>query len=106
MYQTPQRGDVFFADFDPVFGREIGGHKSRPAVVVSVDDIHRSRIVVVVPGTEAHGKGHRPPSWVHGRRAATTHWAKRRISCAIRCGRSTSGGCNPTARWDSCLPPT
>jgi mRNA-degrading endonuclease toxin of MazEF toxin-antitoxin module len=36
---------------DPVFGRELGGFKSRPAVVVSIDDLLGTRIVTVVPGT-------------------------------------------------------
>jgi mRNA-degrading endonuclease toxin of MazEF toxin-antitoxin module len=47
-----ERGDIFFVYLDPAFGREIGGYKRRPVVVVSTNDIHqKTRIVAVVPGT-------------------------------------------------------
>jgi mRNA-degrading endonuclease toxin of MazEF toxin-antitoxin module len=47
-----QRGEVYFIFLDPGFGREIGGYKVRPVVVVSINDIHqKTRIVMVVPGT-------------------------------------------------------
>lgn len=47
-----QRGDVYFIFLDPGFGRELGGYKTRPVVVVSIADIHqKTRLVTVVPGT-------------------------------------------------------
>lgn len=46
------QGEIYFVHLDPVFGREIGGYKTRPVVVVSINDIHRNtRIVTIVPGT-------------------------------------------------------
>lgn len=47
------RGEIFFAFLDPVFGREQGGYKPRPVVVVSVNDIHDRDwgLVTIVPGT-------------------------------------------------------
>lgn len=46
------RGEVYFVHLDPAFGREIGGYKTRPVVVVSIDSIHQNtRIVAIVPGT-------------------------------------------------------
>ena len=39
------------ADLDPIRGYEIG-HKVRPCVVVSINDVNRStRLVMIVPGT-------------------------------------------------------
>ena len=47
-----QRGEIYFVFLDPCFGREIGGYKARPVVVVSINDIHQNtRLVTVVPGT-------------------------------------------------------
>ncbi len=47
-----QRNEVYFVFLDPSFGREIGGYKLRPVVVMSINDIHqKTRIVAVVPGT-------------------------------------------------------
>lgn len=47
-----ERGEVYFIYLDPTFGREIGGYKTRPVVVASINDLHqRTRIVTVVPGT-------------------------------------------------------
>jgi mRNA-degrading endonuclease toxin of MazEF toxin-antitoxin module len=52
MENSIQRGEVYFIFLDPAFGREIGGYKTRPVVVVSIDDIHqKTRMVAVVPGT-------------------------------------------------------
>jgi mRNA-degrading endonuclease toxin of MazEF toxin-antitoxin module len=46
------RGDIFMVCFDPVFGREMGGFKLRPCVVISINDINKAtRLVTVVPGT-------------------------------------------------------
>ncbi|TMC29186.1 MAG: type II toxin-antitoxin system PemK/MazF family toxin [Chloroflexi bacterium] len=49
----PRRGDVWWADLDPVRGHEQGGR--RPAVVVSVDRLNRSRmdLVVICPLTRS-----------------------------------------------------
>ncbi|HEX4794361.1 MAG TPA: type II toxin-antitoxin system PemK/MazF family toxin, partial [Humisphaera sp.] len=44
---------------DPAFGREAGGYKARPVVVVSIDDVHqRTRLVTVVPGTTTPPRAH------------------------------------------------
>jgi len=52
-----ERGQVFFVELDPVVGREIGGNKRRPVVVLSINDINYKPLVVsVVPGTKASGK--------------------------------------------------
>lgn len=52
-----RRGQVFFVKLDPVMGREIGGNKSRPVVVLSINDINDKPLVVsVVPGTKAAEK--------------------------------------------------
>ena len=46
------RGELYFVHLDPVFGREMGGYKVRPVVVISIDGIHQStRVVAVIPGT-------------------------------------------------------
>jgi len=47
-----RRGQVYMVCLDPVFGREMGGFKMRPVVVVSIDDINeKTRLITVVPGT-------------------------------------------------------
>lgn len=52
MENAIEQGEIYFVHLDPAFGREIGGYKLRPAVVVSINDIHqRTRIVAVVPAT-------------------------------------------------------
>lgn len=49
-----QRGEIYFVCFDPVFGREIGGFKSRPALVLSINRINtKTRLITVIPGTTA-----------------------------------------------------
>lgn len=47
------RGEIYFCCLDPVFGREAGGFKTRPVVVISANDIHNQTwgVVTVVPGT-------------------------------------------------------
>ena len=47
----PQRGEVWLANLDPIFGHEQGGR--RPVLVVSVDPFNsgRSGLVVVLPIT-------------------------------------------------------
>ena len=47
-----RRGEVYFVDLDPTVGREMGGGKRRPVVVLSINDINRKPLVVtVVPGS-------------------------------------------------------
>lgn len=48
---APARGEVWYADFDPVRGHEQAGH--RPALVVSADIFNAgpARLVVVLPMT-------------------------------------------------------
>jgi hypothetical protein len=40
------RGERYFVYLDPAFGHELGGYKTRPVVVVSINDIHRKTGVV------------------------------------------------------------
>jgi len=47
-----ERGEIYFVFLDPAFGREMGGYKTRPVVVFSVNDINKQPLAVtVVPGT-------------------------------------------------------
>jgi len=47
-----KRGEIYMICLDPVFGREMGGFKLRPAAVISINDLHRdTQLVTVVPGT-------------------------------------------------------
>ena len=51
-----ERGEIYFVYLDPVFGRELGGYKTRPVVVLSINDINNKPLVVtVVPGTSSKG---------------------------------------------------
>lgn len=51
------RGQVYFVYLDPVFGRELGGYKTRPVVVLSINDINaRPLVVTVAPGTTDKGQ--------------------------------------------------
>jgi mRNA interferase MazF len=50
MTQTPRRGEIWLVDFEPSLGAEI--RKVRPAVVVSLDQLARLPLRVVVPLTE------------------------------------------------------
>jgi len=45
------RGELYMGFMDPVFGREIGGYKYRPCLVVSIPDINSKGLVTIVPGT-------------------------------------------------------
>ncbi len=70
----PRRGDVWWADLDPVVGHEQG--RTRPILVVSSDALHRfpSGLVTIVPITSVsrHVASHveiRPPE--AGLRAAS-----------------------------------
>jgi mRNA-degrading endonuclease toxin of MazEF toxin-antitoxin module len=50
--KPPARGEIYKVCLDPVFGREIGGFKIRPVVVVSINDIGTgTRMATVIPGT-------------------------------------------------------
>jgi mRNA-degrading endonuclease toxin of MazEF toxin-antitoxin module len=56
-----QRREVYFVFLDPAFGREIGGYKQRPVVVMSINDIHQNtRVVAIVPGTTTDPKTSHP----------------------------------------------
>jgi len=46
---APEQGEIWFANFDPVEGQEQAGH--RPALVVSVNELNRTGLCMVVPGT-------------------------------------------------------
>lgn len=46
------RGEIYFVELGPVVGREMDGHKRRPVVVLSINDINRKPLVVTAaPGT-------------------------------------------------------
>ena len=46
--EFPRRGDIYIADLDPSFGREI--HKKRPVLVISSDIFNRGTpFAVVIP---------------------------------------------------------
>jgi mRNA interferase MazF len=50
----PRRGELYWADLDPVVGAELG-RKVRPVAIVSVDDFNRGGDkVVIVPSTTVH----------------------------------------------------
>lgn len=62
-----QRGDIYFADMDPVRGREQAGR--RPVLVVSADALNRQDLVVTIvtgttakPGARAYGTNVLVPS--------------------------------------------
>ena len=72
-----QATQLYMAYLDPVFGRELGGYKPRPVLVVSSSPINRNtRLVIVVPGT-SRGRGTFPnvvevqPSATNGLETAT-----------------------------------
>lgn len=50
------RGELYMGFMDPVFGREIGGYKYRPCLVVSIPDFNSSGLVTIVPGTRTPQK--------------------------------------------------
>jgi mRNA interferase MazF len=46
-----ERGQIYFANLNPVQGKEQSG--SRPVLVLSVDEVNRKQLVItVVPGTK------------------------------------------------------
>lgn len=49
-----QRGEIYFVSLDPAMGREAGGGKRRPVVVLSINDINvKPLVVTIIPGTSA-----------------------------------------------------
>ena len=46
----PIRGEIWLVEFDPVLGAEIG--KIRPAIVISVPDVGRLPLKIIVPITD------------------------------------------------------
>lgn len=53
-----RRGEIYFVFLDPVFGKEMGGYKTRPVVVVSVNGINDKPLTVTVaPGTSTEFSG-------------------------------------------------
>ena len=53
-----RRGEIHFVFLDPVFGHELGGYKTRPVVVLSINDINAKPLAVtVVPGTSEKWQG-------------------------------------------------
>jgi mRNA interferase MazF len=52
-----ERGQIYYVFLDPAFGKEIGGYKTRPVVVISINEINAKRLpIIVVPGTSAGEK--------------------------------------------------
>ncbi len=49
----PRRGEVYFVDFDPAFGAEIG--KTRPAVILQSDVWNRTSPVTIVAAVTSKG---------------------------------------------------
>jgi mRNA interferase MazF len=55
----PKRGEVYFAELEPVFGREQGGH--RPVLVIQNDVFNQhSPVIIVASITSAAPKGDYP----------------------------------------------
>jgi mRNA interferase MazF len=52
-----QRGQIYFVYLDPTFGHELGGSKTRPVVVLSINDVNDKPVAVtIVPGTSDKGQ--------------------------------------------------
>jgi mRNA interferase MazF len=52
-----RRGEVHYVYLDPAFGHELGGYKTRPVVVLSINDITEKPLAVtIVPGTSFKGQ--------------------------------------------------
>ena len=52
-----KHGEIYFVYLDPAFGRELGGSKTRPVAVVSIDEINENPLVMtIVPGTTDKGQ--------------------------------------------------
>jgi mRNA interferase MazF len=50
------RGEIYYISLDPAFGMELAGFKPRPVVVVSLNALHETQVITVVPGTDADGR--------------------------------------------------
>ena len=51
------RGEIYYVYLDPVFGHEMGGYKTRPVAVISINDLNsKEGVVAVIPGTSAGAK--------------------------------------------------
>ena len=48
----PKRGEIFIADLDPSFGREL--HKKRPVLIISNDNINQgtSNVIIIPASTQ------------------------------------------------------
>ena len=66
---TIKRGDVYWVNLDPVVGTEI--RKTRPAVVISTDDMNRAlpRVIVAPLTSKGQALGCRPAVVFSGRNA-------------------------------------
>ena len=60
---TPCRGEVWWIQFDPQVGEEIG--KTRPGVVVNIEEVGRLKLRIVVPMTDWKDKYSSTPWFVH-----------------------------------------
>jgi mRNA interferase MazF len=58
---NPERGEIWLVRFDPAIGAEI--RKTRPAIVVSVGDVGRLPLRIVVPITDWQSR-YAPMSWL------------------------------------------
>ena len=67
--KTIRRGDVFWVNLDPTIGTEI--RKSRPAVVVSADDMNQAlpRVIIAPLTSKGQALGCRPEVIFDGREA-------------------------------------
>lgn len=69
---TPARGEVWHVRFDPAVGAEI--QKTRPAVVISVDEVGvlPLRIIVPITGWQTAFANRPAPGLIRGSFASTT----------------------------------
>ncbi len=67
--KTIRRGDVFWVNLDPTIGTEI--RKTRPAVVVSADDMNQAlpRVIIAPLTSKGQALGCRPEVIFDGREA-------------------------------------
>jgi mRNA-degrading endonuclease toxin of MazEF toxin-antitoxin module len=60
-----RQGEIYMASLDPVFGREMGGFKMRPVLIVSINDLNdNTQLVIVVPGTSMKHEARQRPNAV------------------------------------------
>lgn len=67
--RIPKRGEIWLVNFDPQIGQEI--RKCRPAVVISLDEIGKLPLRIVVPITEWNERYGASPWFVRLRPSAT-----------------------------------